>query len=377
MLGLYLHLPFCIRKCNYCDFNSKPARPGEVGAYLEALLEELKILAGVHRRAADTLYLGGGTPTVLSSDQFRRLFGALKHSGFWTPGVETTVEANPGTLDRSKAELLAALGVNRVSLGVQALQDHLLRRLGRIHTGAAALDTFDTLRAVGFENIGIDLIHGLPGQQVQEWEADLGQVLELAPEHLSLYGLMIEDGTPLARQRERGRLSLPSEGEELAMIRSAWEMTAGAGYEHYEISNYARPGFACRHNLGYWTVEEYIGVGAGAHSFLQSEGPTRSYNVVSVERYMERMRSGRSPVIHAECLSSRTLASEALMLGLRLREGVPLSAFRRRFGSDPLNVYAACLGRGLEENRLEIRAGRLRFTDRGLLLSNELFIDLF
>ncbi len=377
MLGLYLHLPFCIRKCDYCDFNSKPAAPGEVDVYLEALLQELRDLAGMHGRAADTLYLGGGTPTVLSGDQFRRLFGVLERLGLWTPGLETTVEANPGTLDRPKAQLLAALGVNRISLGVQALQDRLLRRLGRMHTGRAARDTFDTLRAVGFENIGIDLIYGLPEQHVADWVADLGQILDLGPEHLSLYGLMIEGGTPFARQREQGVLLLPSEEEEIAMLRSAREMTAAAGYEHYEISNYARPGFPCRHNLGYWTVEEYIGAGAGAHSFLQTDGPTRSHNTPAVDLYIERMREGRSPVFRTERLSPRTLAAEALMLGLRMREGVPLEAFRSRYGIDPFDVYAACLRRGLDNSWLEIEGGRLRFTETGMLLSNEFFVDLF
>ncbi len=377
MLGLYLHVPFCIRKCDYCDFNSKPAGPEEVERYLAALLQELGDLAAVHGRAADTLYLGGGTPTVLSGDQFERLFGALENFGLWTRGIETTVEANPGTLDRPKAELLAALGVNRISLGVQALQDRLLRRLGRIHTGGAALDTFGILRTVGFENIGIDLIYGLPEQRVQDWQADLKQILELGPEHLSLYGLTIEAGTPFARSRAEGMLSLPSEEEEITMVRAAWEMTLAAGYGHYEISNYARSGFACRHNLGYWMVEEYIGAGAGAHSFVQSDGPTRSHNVASVATYIERLRSGRSPLLRAENLSPHTLASEALMLGLRLREGVLLNEFRERYGIDPFDVYASCLQRGLEKGWLEMEAGRLRFTERGMLLSNELFIDLF
>ncbi len=377
MLGLYLHFPFCVRKCDYCDFNSKPAGPGEVDAYLEALLQELRGLAAVHRRAADTLYLGGGTPTVLSGDQFRRLFGVLERLRLWTPGIETTVEANPGTLDRSKAALLATLGVNRISLGVQALQDRLLNRLGRIHTGRAALDTFDILRAVGFENIGIDLIYGLPGQAVHDWEADLSKVLELGPEHLSLYGLMVEEGTPFARRREQGLLLLPSEEAEIAMVRAARERTAAAGYGHYEISNYARPGFACRHNLGYWTVEEYIGAGAGAHSFLLTGGPTRSHNEPSVERYIERMGRGQSPVFQAERLTSRTLASEALMLGLRLREGVLLDEFRGRYGIDPFDAYGSSLRRGLQKGWLERNAGRLRFTETGILLSNELFIELF
>ncbi len=377
MLGLYLHFPFCVRKCDYCDFNSKPAGPGEVDAYLEALLQELRGLAAVHRRAADTLYLGGGTPTVLSGDQFRRLFGVLERLRLWTPGIETTVEANPGTLDRSKAALLATLGVNRISLGVQALQDRLLNRLGRIHTGRAALDTFDILRAVGFENIGIDLIYGLPGQAVHDWEADLSKVLELGPEHLSLYGLMVEEGTPFARRREQGLLLLPSEEAEIAMVRAAWEMSLAAGYGHYEISNYARPGFVCRHNLSYWTVQEYIGAGAGAHSFIETDGPTRSRNVASVAAYIERLHKGRSPLLSAERLSPHTLASEALMLGLRLREGVCLNEFRKRYGIDPFDVYGSCLQSGLEKGWLETEAGRLRFTETGMLLSNQLFVDLF
>ncbi len=377
MFGLYIHIPFCIRKCRYCDFNSRAAGPGEIDAYLSALVEEIGLFSKGNRRIVQTLYVGGGTPTLLSAEQISRLFGAVRETMILFEDAEITVEANPGTLDREKSEHLLSLGVNRISLGVQSLKDHLLSRLGRVHTGTEALNALEMLRSSGFRNIGVDLIFGLPGQTHKDWEEDLTRILSFRPEHLSLYGLSIEKGTPFDREREQGRLDLPSEQEEIGMYEAAQDLTAKAGYEHYEISNYARPGYRSRHNTLYWTMEEYYGAGAGAHSYLKMDGPLRFSNVLDPAAYVQRMSQTRDPVLKREFLSKKTLLSEAMMLGLRMADGMDIQRFRQTYAEDPVQFFSACLKRGIQNHWIEVTEERIRLTASGVLFSNEVFVDLF
>jgi oxygen-independent coproporphyrinogen-3 oxidase len=375
--GLYVHLPFCPAKCRYCGFNSRPAIRPLLEEYLEALGAEIASAGEELTGTVDTVYLGGGTPTVLSGKQLERLLGAVRRHAPPAPGAEVTVEANPGTVDPDKARLLRRLGVNRVSLGVQSLDDRLLERLGRVHDAAGARGVFGTLRKAGFANVAVDLIYGLPGQSRERWRRDLAEVVAWRPEHLSLYALSVEPGTPFSRAARRGTLGLPAEEEVVAMYRDARRLTAAAGYEHYEISNWARPGFRSRHNSRYWAMDDYRGVGAGAHSFSPGPPARRWANVADPAAYVRRWREGRSPVAMREMLPPRTLLAEAVMLGLRTREGILRRTFLRRFGVDPLNAFEDELSASIERGWLSRARGRLRLTERGVLFSNELFAPLF
>jgi len=377
MFGLYIHLPFCVRKCFYCDFNSRPVQSGEVEAYVSALVRELSVFARDNRRKVDTLYFGGGTPTLLSNEQFTRLLDILNALFDFSPSAEITVEANPGTLDEEKAECLLALGVNRISLGVQSLHDELLKRMGRIHSTRQALEAFDMIKRTGFSNIGVDLIYGLPDQSMRMWEEDLSGILELGPDHLSLYGLSVEGETPFGREKRNGSLPLPSESEVIRMYETAKVMTAASGFEHYEISNFASPGFRCRHNLLYWTLNEYYGAGAGAHSFLKDGGPVRFCNLPDPDEYIGRLQRGESPIVDRELLSRRVLAGEALMLGLRMREGVDRMLFSEIYGLDPLKEFSESLDSARKRGWVDSEEGRIRLTDSGILFSNEVFMGFF
>jgi oxygen-independent coproporphyrinogen-3 oxidase len=377
MAGLYIHIPFCVAKCAYCDFNSRSAPAPLVAAYLAALRDELASTGRRWPHPVDTLHVGGGTPTTLDRRSLAGLLDRVRSSFRVAPGAEVAVEANPGTIGRGSAAALRETGFNRVSLGVQSLDDRVLAAIGRAHDAAAARRAYDALRRAGFDNVGIDLIHGLPGQTVAGWRRDLARVISWGPEHLSLYGLGLERGTPLARQVRRGAVSLPPEEESAAMYDAAREMAAAAGYEQYEISNWARPGFRSRHNVGYWTGEAYAAAGAGAHSYGGRLDPVRRANVRRIESYIGRIVAGRSPVSFRERLEPRRARAEALMLSLRLTAGVSPAAFAAAWGGDPLEEFAPAIARATGKGIVEIAGGRLRLTPAGVLLSNDFFRDLF
>ena len=293
------------------------------------------------------------------------------------PGAEITVEANPGTLTAAKVGQYRTLGVNRVSLGVQSFDDTLLARIGRRHTRREALDAFGLLRTAGFDNLGVDLIHGLPGQSPAIWRRDLARAIELGPEHLSLYALGIEPGTAFAAELESGRLELPGEDEALEMLDSARELTARAGYERYEISNFSRPGRRCRHNVDVWSLGEYRGFGAGAHSFLRTPAPLRLANTPDIDEYVRRLATGEDGVAMREEPSPRQFAGEALMLGLRTADGVDEAVFAREHGASPAVLFPGALSLGAENGWIDRSGGRLRLTEQGILFSNEIFRQLF
>jgi len=374
--GVYLHIPFCVAKCHYCDFVSQPLAAGALEPYLAALEREIAAAPDAGRRAG-TVFLGGGTPSLLSGEQLSRLLEAVRSAFAVEPGAEISIEANPGTLTASKAADFHALGVNRISLGVQSLDDTLLARIGRRHARRDALAAFKLLRDAGFDNLGIDLIHGLPGQTPAIWRRDLARAIDLGPEHLSLYALGIEAGTPFAAELSAGRLELPGEQEELEMLASARELTAGAGYERYEISNFALPGRRCRHNLDCWNLREYHGFGAGAHSFLRSPAPMRLANTPDSDEYVLRIVSGADAVAMREQPSPRQFAGEALMLGLRTIEGVDEIFFAQAHGAPPESLFPEAMTLGREKDWIESSGGRLRLTEEGILFSNEIFRLLF
>ncbi len=374
-VGLYLHLPFCLRKCAYCDFASLALDDaGGMPAarrYLEALFIE------IDRRAMSdefygawvrTVYFGGGTPTILPPDWIGELLTRLRHRFPFEAHAEITIEANPGTVDDAKIAALLAAGINRLSLGVQSFSDEVLCTLGRVHSAAEARDAVSAARAAGCTNLSLDLMFGIPEQTMDQWRDTLRQALDARPEHISLYALSVEPGTPLSRSISAGDLPPPDDDLAADMYEAARETLARAGYEHYEISNFARPGSQCRHNRIYWADEEYLGLGASAHSFC---GGIRWNNSADAEVYVQWIERGRLPVVRAEALSALDRAREMLMLGLRRAEGLSWAEVAERCEVSAEEAFASETGRLCREGLLVIENGLLRIPPARWLLSNE------
>jgi oxygen-independent coproporphyrinogen-3 oxidase len=375
--ALYIHYPFCVQKCLYCDFNSVADSRIAPEEYIAAVVREMELRAERLSSpvTAPTLYFGGGTPSLLAPalvgkvvDTAARLYGL-------DSAAEITVEANPGTLTREKLDGYRSASVNRLSLGIQSFHDPLLARLGRIHSAEDASAAFAAAREAGFANIGIDLIHSLPGETPAMWQDDLRQATNLTPEHISAYALTVEEGTPFHSLEREGKLALPGEETAVMMFRRTAEFLQAAGYEHYEISNFARPGCRSRHNQVYWLRGEYLGFGAGAHSFLARPGwGVRWHNPDTPERYLGAILSG-APVEEERTPLSRTEAmAEFLFLGLRMLEGVEETRFAREFGCTIDEVYPGVVGKLCADNLLERRAGWLRLSTPGLMVANQVFV---
>jgi len=374
-IGLYLHLPFCVSKCAYCDFASLPLESAGglpmARRYLDALGVELDLRAASPEfadAAVETIYLGGGTPTVLPADWLSGLLERVRRRFAVAEEVEVTVEANPGTVDEAKLAALVAAGVNRLSLGVQSFSDQVLRTLGRAHTAGDAEAAPAAARAAGFANLSFDLIHGVPGQSSRDWEETLQRALAAGPEHISCYGLSIEQGTPLAAGIEAGRLALAGEDQCADMYQSAVALLTAKGYHHYELSNFALPEQECRHNRRYWAGGEYLGVGVSAHSY---RGGVRWNNTGSLPVYTEWLERGRLPAVRAELLSRRERVGEMLVLGLRCREGVAEQEIAEACGLSPREIFGKEIEELSDRGLLIAGDGRLRVPRRKWLVSNE------
>ena len=394
--GLYLHIPFCLRRCKYCDFFSTEGMRKQIPAYVRALTREIEIAGAAGQRpSAGTVFFGGGTPSLLAPRQAEALLEEIRRSFRLAPEAEITLEANPGTLDRSRLQGFRKTGFNRLSLGVQSADDAELELLGRIHSFADAQQACADARRAGWKNINLDLIFGLPGQSAFSWKRTLERGLSLAPEHFSLYALTLERGTKLAHAVRRGALPAPDEDAAADMYEWAEEKLAAAGYRHYEISNWARdsdakvrrdvvktgfPAYACKHNLKYWLNIPYLGFGAGAHGCA---GGKRYSNISSIEKFIERMqtrRPRRFPLTPAAVRSAlRTREEEmreSMWLGLRLTEaGVDRRDYRSRYGEDYYDRFRKEIEASIEKGLLEwARDGEaLRLTPRGRLLGNRVF----
>lgn len=372
--GLYVHLPFCRQKCFYCDFPSYAGQEGRMAVYVEALLGELA-REGAPLRAAwgppRTVYLGGGTPTALPPALMERLLAGLREFLAAAPdALEFTCECNPGTVDAAYLSLLRAGGVNRLSLGVQTFDDALLRRIGRIHTAAQARAAVRQARAAGFRNLSLDLMYGLPGQTLAGLEMSVQQALALAPQHISIYGLQVEEGTAFARAQAAGRLALPSDEESEAMYDYMTTALPVAGYARYEISNFARPGFESRHNLGYWQDVPYLGIGAAAHSYLDGQ---RYENPRGIEEYLAALRESGRARREEEPLTRATSMEEFAFLALRTARGIDRARFAARFGCELASVYADAIARMRARGFLEEDAQGVRLTPLGMKYGNWVF----
>ena len=385
-IALYLHIPFCRRKCLYCDFCSFPGHREAFGPYLDALERELAARWNPQWRVA-TLYLGGGTPTVLPPAALARLIRAVKSVAPRPPEAEVTVEANPGTVDGEGLVELRAAGVNRLSLGAQSGDNRLLKRLGRGHTTEDVERTVALAREAGFTNINLDLIFGLPGETIDDWQKTLKWAIALHPEHLSCYGLQLEEETPLFRMVEAGQVRLPDEEEVSAMFLANTRILPAAGYEQYEISNFARrpapedagnkgegpATYRCRHNLIYWQYGDYLGLGLAAVSTLAGR---RYTNLAKLEEYLAAVHRESWPVAAEEALSRRQGMAEMLMLGFRLRSGPDPDAFYARWGVTIDEVLGGTVEPLMAAGFLQREAGRYRLTTRGMLLSNPVLAEM-
>ena len=394
-IGLYVHIPFCERKCPYCDFNTYAGMASLYADYVDALCLDLaRWGSALAARPVATVFLGGGTPTVLDEALLARIFQAIQDHFTLLPGAEITCEANPGAVDRAKFQALRRLGVNRLSMGIQSFQPEELRFLGRIHSAEEGAEAFQAARAAGFSNINLDFIFGLPGQEAKSWAATLDRAVALGPEHLSLYSLIVEPGTPLHHWVESGRVPAPDEDQAALLYEMAMARLDRAGYVQYEVSNWARgegaspgvsrptePTHVCRHNRIYWRNQEYLGLGPGAHSHLTlAQGAAsipqelRWGNLRSVPEYIRRVQAGQSTVDFQEVIHPRLAMGETMMLGLRLlQEGVPFATFQERHGQDLRQVFRAELARLTEWGLLAVDEERVRLTRRGLLLGNQVF----
>ncbi len=374
-LGLYIHIPYCASRCHYCDFNTYRFDAAEADQYLQGLAQEIDLYAGVEAvrdRRVGSVFFGGGTPSILTASQIIGILERCRAAFVLEDAAEISLEANPGTVDVQKLRALKEGGVNRLSFGVQAVQNRLLLRIGRAHSAEEAEQAFWMAREAGFNNINQDLMFGLPDQSLDEWAESLRWAIRLNPEHLSIYGLIVEEGTRFHHEHRTGALGLPDEETEAAMYRTAMELLGGSGFEHYEISNFARPGFRCRHNLVYWEHHEYVGLGAGAHSFLDGR---RFYNELLPANYVRAIWERGTAVAGGEQLTPEALRSERLMLGLRLRAGLDLQTVKEALGIEDLGASDR-VARLLDDGLLGLNGGRLQISERGLLVANELIVQL-
>ena len=397
-IGCYVHIPFCVRKCAYCDFNSYSGyTDGSVARYVQALTREIRSappapnsggarvgeaafgsipappeLGAGGASLVDTVFFGGGTPTAIPATDEAALLRAVLETLPVTPNAEITTEANPGTMDVRHLEVLRAAGFNRISFGVQSFDGDLLKTLDRIHSAEEARNAVKAARAAGFENVSLDLMFALPRQTLKQWKDTLDQALALDTDHLSLYSLIVEEGTGFYTLQQKGRLPLPSDDLAADMFGLARETAQGAGYAQYEIANFARPGRESRHNLHYWRNEPYHGFGCGAVAYLDG---ARRMNVKSPAKYAETIESDGDLTLSIETLTVEETMAETMMLGLRLtQEGVDCRRFQERFGVDPRVKFAAEVAAFTKRGLLEVVGDALRLTPQGVFLASEVMV---
>jgi oxygen-independent coproporphyrinogen-3 oxidase len=376
-VGIYIHIPFCRKRCNYCAFVTNPHNPALEKRYAESVIQEMSLwrqmgpeAQSLQCKGADTVYFGGGTPSLIGSDLLIRLLITCRETIGVAEESEISLEINPATADLASLRELRRSGFNRASLGVQSLQDRELALMGRLHSAKDAIRAFEDLRAAGFDNVSVDLIAGYPGQSPDSIRTTLERVVELGPDHLSVYLLELKEGTELDKQIRRG--DVPPIDEDLAadMYEEFCSCASTAGYVQYEISNFAGQGKVCRHNLKYWQDEIYLGFGAGAHGMT---GRTRYANIEDLAEYKNSVKSGRLPLASLTQMRPETRFKDALIMGLRLVEGLNLSVLGERYGVEARSFVLETIGDLLEAGLLALNGDRVSLTPRGRLLSNIVF----
>jgi len=375
--GMYIHVPFCLQKCGYCSFYSVAGAKSWYGRFVKAVLRQISQAAPAswaRQRRPRTLFLGGGTPSVLPAESIVSLVRqCIQEFNCADEELEITVEVNPATIDYAGLCALRRAGVNRLSIGVQSLDDNELLCLGRVHNGAEARESVVLARRAGFTSLSLDLMYGLPGQSAAGWRNTLDQAVDLAPDHLSMYELTIESDTPFCRQQDKGQLNLPVEEEVLAMMEYSLEATQKAGLHRYEISNYARPGYECRHNSNYWLNGSYFGFGPGAVSCCSGE---RTTAITDVARFCKLVESGQSVITEQERLTREQRFRETVIMGLRMSCGIAVSSLEQRFSLHPVDYYGTVLKRLVDQELIVLNCGRLQLTPTGFLLANRVMSEL-
>lgn len=379
--GLYIHIPFCRQKCFYCDFPSFAGREKNIDKYLHALEQEFALLRQrlyqkdnvrdtESKFAPRTIYIGGGTPTALNANQLEKLLEIVQKYVAVGEAEEFTVEMNPGTVDREKLLLLQQAGVNRLSVGVQSFDDNCLQKIGRIHTAQEAADTIELAHNLGFGNISLDLIYGLPQQDREILTQSVERALTLPVQHISIYGLQLEEGTAFQRMADMGKLHLPTDELVEVMHDYIVEKLPEAGYQRYEISNYALPGYESKHNLSYWQDVDYLGLGSGAHSYWQG---TRYENPSSIDDYISALEAGRLPATLEEQVDKKAHMEEYCFLGLRTAAGIDKNLFQQKFGVDLFTVYGRTIEKLVAQELLQYTARGIALTPLGMKYGNQVF----
>lgn len=372
-IGIYIHIPFCASRCSYCDFNTYAGIEHMIPDYIDALTREAASRSpNVKGYMVDTVFIGGGTPSFIDAKYIQDIMLALGKLYDMGNATEISIESNPGTLDPEKLEVYLQAGINRLSIGLQCWQKDLLDILGRIHSADDFARSLADARRAGFKNINADLIFGIPGQTIGQWEETLYRVIDSGLEHVSCYSLKLEEGTPLAEKVESGKLCPVPDEYDREMYYRAIEILSKAGYHHYEISNFALPGFECRHNISCWKCGEYIGLGPGAHSYF---GGSRTANMYKVTDYIDRINKGADIEIEKQFIDKTESMKEYMILGLRLIDGICPDEFREKYGEDMFMVFGGEIRKNLSESLLEIYDNRLRLTGQGLDLANKVFME--
>lgn len=365
-IGIYVHIPFCKRKCYYCDFISYSNKDSKIEEYIQAVIKEVELQK--IKSEITTIYIGGGTPSYIESKYIREIIAEIQKKNV-SPDAEITIEVNPGTVTLEKLQEYKECGINRLSIGLQSVQDELLKQIGRIHNFEQFLDTYKMARKVGFKNINVDLMLGLPNQRIKDLKESLETIIKLEPEHISVYSLIVEDGTPIANKIECGELELPEEDLERNMywyVKNTLELN---GYKHYEISNFAKQGYESKHNMNCWNQNEYVGIGVAAHSYRDI---TRYSNTNQLGEYLRNVKKEnleRNRIIH-EIQKEDDSKKEYMLLGLRQIEGIQISKFKEKFGDNPIYLFRNELKKLSDEDLIVIDENNIRLTNKGIDLAN-------
>ena len=378
-IGIYVHIPFCKKKCKYCDFKSYEGKEKLIEEYIKWVNYELEQVGdgnkqdyekGLDKLAViDTIYIGGGTPSYINSNYIVEIMNTIKEHYTIEDNAEITIEVNPGTINEDKLKDYIDCGINRISIGLQSTNEKILKQIGRIHGYKEFGETFELAREIGFKNINVDLMLGLPNQKIEDLEDSLEKIVSYNPEHISVYSLIVEENTVLCREIQEGILNLPPEKIERDMYWKVKQRLEQSGYKHYEISNFARPNFESNHNMNCWKQEEYIGIGAGAHSYTNN---IRYSNVDTIEEYIKNFREGQEidNLIFHEKQNKESKMKEYMLLGLRKIDGIKIQKFKNKFGENPIYLYRKELEKLVKENLIEINGDDIKLTEKGLNFAN-------
>ena len=365
-LGIYVHIPFCKQKCSYCDFISYCDKNDLIEKYIKALKQEIEN-SSVNEYEISTIYIGGGTPSYIESKYISEILKTIKQKYNISRNVEITIEVNPGTATKEKLRDYVEAGINRISIGLQSWNNNLLKMIGRIHTYEEFLSTYKLAREVGFKNINVDLMIGLPNQTLDDVKKSLEEISKLNPEHISVYSLIVEEGTPIEKKIAKGQLKLPNEELEREEYWEVKKFLESLGYKHYEISNFAKTGYESKHNLNCWEQKEYLGFGAAAHSYMKK---TRYSNTENIEKYInQEMQSKQLHMVH-EVQKEEEQKKEYMLLGLRKIDGVQISSFKNKFGCNPIMEFKNELNKLTQEELIEIDLDQIKLTEKGIDLAN-------